>query len=152
MMGGSAALAACRALECIQQHLAFTMSKCPGFADANPWVMANINAVALELQCWYQQHSIHQYLGWQTRQRLTATTTQCWKQRIWIDCWFAQQALQRQKRLRLQLLCCGTSAYAMSVRGDCRPPPTPTNKTSDPKVLRHLFRYHGLPLPRRRQA
>ncbi len=54
MMGGSAALAACRALERSQQRLAFTMSKCPGFTDANPWVMETINAVALELQCWYQ--------------------------------------------------------------------------------------------------
>jgi hypothetical protein len=52
-MGGSAALAACRALKCRHQHLAFTVSKRPGFADANPWVMANINAVALELQDWY---------------------------------------------------------------------------------------------------
>jgi hypothetical protein len=52
-MGGSAASAACRALECSQQRLAFTMSKCPGFADANPWVMETINAVAHELQCWY---------------------------------------------------------------------------------------------------
>jgi hypothetical protein len=40
----------------------------------------------------------------------------------------------------------------MSVRGDCRPPPTPTNKPSDPKVLRHPFRDRGLPLPQRRQA
>ena len=48
--------------------------------------------------------------------------------------WFAQQALQRQNCLRLQLLCRGASAYAMSVRGDCQPPPTPTNKTSDPKA------------------
>jgi hypothetical protein len=53
-MGGSAALAASRALERSQQHLAFPMSKCPGFADANPWVMKNINAVARELQCWYR--------------------------------------------------------------------------------------------------
>ncbi len=81
-----------------------------------------------------------------------ATTIQCWKRRIWLDRWFAQQALQRQKRLRLQLLCRGASAYAMSVRGDHRPPPTPTNKTSDPKVLRHPFRDRGLPLPQRRRA
>jgi hypothetical protein len=53
-MGGSAALAACRALERSQQRLAFTMSKCTGFDDANPWVMETINAVALELQCWYR--------------------------------------------------------------------------------------------------
>jgi hypothetical protein len=52
-MGGSAALAACRALECSHQRLASTMSKHPGFADANSWVMEEINAVARELQCWY---------------------------------------------------------------------------------------------------
>jgi hypothetical protein len=52
-MGGSAALAACRALECSHQRLASTMSKHPGFADAYPWVMEALNAVALELQCWY---------------------------------------------------------------------------------------------------
>jgi hypothetical protein len=50
-MGGSDALAASRALECSKQRLAFTMSKFPGFADANPWVMEDINAVAHELQC-----------------------------------------------------------------------------------------------------
>jgi hypothetical protein len=57
-MGGSAPLVACRALERSHQRLASTMSKCPGFADANPWVMETINAVALELQCWYQRYSI----------------------------------------------------------------------------------------------
>jgi hypothetical protein len=40
----------------------------------------------------------------------------------------------------------------MLVWGDCRPPPTPTNKTSDPKVLRHPFRDRGLPLPQSRWA
>jgi hypothetical protein len=59
MMGGSAASAARHALERSQQHLALAMSKYPGFADEHPWVMKNINAVALELQCWYQRHSIH---------------------------------------------------------------------------------------------
>jgi hypothetical protein len=54
MMGGSAALAASRTLKRSIQRMAFTMSKCPGFADANPWVMEDINAVACELQCWYQ--------------------------------------------------------------------------------------------------
>jgi hypothetical protein len=78
----------CRTLECSQQHLAFIMSKYPRFADANPWVMENINAVARELQCWYQRHSIHWYLARQTWQRLAATTIQCWKRRIWLDCWF----------------------------------------------------------------
>jgi hypothetical protein len=127
------------------------MSKHPGFADANPWVMEEINAVARELQCWYR-HSIHWYLARQTRRRLAATTIQCWKRCIWLDCWFAQQALQCQKRLRLQLLCRGALAYATSVRGDRRPPPTLTDKTSDPKVLRHPFRDCGQLLPRRRWA
>jgi hypothetical protein len=58
-MGGSAALVARRALERSRQRLALAMSKYPGFADEHPWVIKNINAVALELQCWYQQHSIH---------------------------------------------------------------------------------------------
>jgi hypothetical protein len=40
----------------------------------------------------------------------------------------------------------------MSVWGDRRPHPTPTNKPSDPKVLCHPFRDRGLPLPQRRQA
>ena len=151
-MGGSAASAACCALECSQQRLAFTMSKCPGFADENPWVMETINAVARELQCWYQRHSICQYLARQTRQRLAATTIECWKRRIWLDCWFTQQTLQRQKRLHLQLLCCGALAYTVLVWGDCRPPPTPTDKTSDPKVLCHPFLDCGLPLPQRRRA
>jgi hypothetical protein len=96
--------------------------------------MEEINAVARELQCWYQRHSIRWYLARQTRQRLAATTIQCWKQHIWLDCWFAQQALQHQKCLRLQLLCRSASAYAVSVWGDRRPPPTLTNKTSDPKA------------------
>ena len=52
-MGGSAASAASCALEHSQQRMAFPMSECPGFADANPWVMEDINAVAFELQCWY---------------------------------------------------------------------------------------------------
>ncbi len=76
-MGGSAALVACRALERSHQHLASIMSKHPGFANANPWVMEEINTVARELQCWYQQHSIRWYLARQTRQRLAATTIQC---------------------------------------------------------------------------
>jgi hypothetical protein len=127
-MGGSAALAAHRALERSQQCLALAMSKYPGFADEHPWVMKNINAVALELQCWYRRHSIRRYLARQTWQCLAATTIQCWKRCIWLDRWFIQQALQRQKRLPLQLLCRGALAYAMSVRGDCRHhlPPRPT--------------------------
>ncbi len=145
-------MAASRALEHSQQRMAFTMSKCPGFADANPWVMEDINTVARELQCWYQRHSICWYLARQTQRRLAATTIQCWKQCIWLDCWFAQQALQHQKRLCLQLLCRGALAYTMLVWGDCQPPPTPTDKISDLNFLRHPFRDRGLPLPQRRQA
>jgi hypothetical protein len=81
-MGGRAALAASRALVRSQQRLAFIMSECPGFADANPWVMEDINSVARELQCWYRRHSIRQYLARQTRRRLAATTLQRWKRRI----------------------------------------------------------------------
>jgi hypothetical protein len=77
MMGGSAASVASRALKRSIQRMAFTMSKCSEFADANPWVMEDINAVAHELQCWYRQHSMHWYLARQTRRRLTATTIQC---------------------------------------------------------------------------
>jgi hypothetical protein len=78
-MWGSAALAACRVLAHARSHqrLAFAMSKYPGFADENPWVMKAINAVTRDLQCWYQQHSIHQYLARQTQQRLAATTLHC---------------------------------------------------------------------------
>jgi hypothetical protein len=101
--------------------------------------MAAIDAIVSALQHWYQRHSICGYLAWQTWQRLAATTIQCWKQRIWLNCWFAQQALQRQERLRLQLLCHGALAYAVLVWGNCQPSPTPTNKTSNPKVLRHPF-------------
>jgi hypothetical protein len=36
------------------------------------------------------------------------------------------------------------------VQGNCRPPPTPTNKSSDPKILNHPFRSHGQPLPPRK--
>ncbi len=58
-MGGSAALTASRALVRSQQRLALlTISDCPGFADAHPWVMEDVNAVARELQCWYRRHSI----------------------------------------------------------------------------------------------
>jgi hypothetical protein len=152
MMGGSATSAAGCALPCSLQRLAFAMSTDPGFADKNPWVMEAVNAVARELQCWYQRHSIRQHLARQTRRRLAATTLQCWKRRIWLDRWFTQQDIQHQKCLCLQSLCHGALAYAMLVRGDRRPPPTPTDKPSDPKVLRHPFRDRGLPLPRRRRA
>jgi hypothetical protein len=45
-MGGSATSAACRAKKHNQRRLAFAIHG-PGFADANPWVMATINTVAL---------------------------------------------------------------------------------------------------------
>jgi hypothetical protein len=44
----------CRALERNEQRLVLAMSKNPEFADANPWVMENINAVARELQYCYR--------------------------------------------------------------------------------------------------
>jgi hypothetical protein len=75
------------------------------------------------------------------------TTLQCWKQRIWLSRWFVQQAEQHQRCLRLRSLCRGALVYAMSVWGNCRPPSTPTDKTSNPKVLRHPFQDHGLQLP-----
>jgi hypothetical protein len=71
-VGESAALAACRALDRQLQHFACKFYL--GFADRNPWVVNALYAVALDLQCWYQQHSICQYLAWQTRQCLMATT------------------------------------------------------------------------------
>ena len=77
-----------------------------------------------------------------------ATTIFCWVRRLSLRRWFRQQ----QRRKRLQALCRGASMYAMSVWGDRRPPPTPTDKPSDPKVLRHPLRDRGLPLPRRRRA
>ena len=81
-----------------------------------------------------------------------ATVLQCWKRRIWLRRWFDQQALLKQKRLRLQALCRGASTYASSVRGNCRPPPALTDKSSDPKVLRHPFRTRGQPLPPRKRG
>jgi hypothetical protein len=81
-----------------------------------------------------------------------ATTLQCWKWRIWLSRWFVQQAEQRQRHLHLRSLCHGALAYAVLVWGNCQPPPTPTNKTSDPKVCRHPFWDRSLPLPRRRRA
>jgi hypothetical protein len=81
-----------------------------------------------------------------------ATILQCWKRRIWLCCWFDQQATLKQKRLRLQALCRGALAYASSVWGYRRPPPTPTKKISDPKVLRHPFHTPGKPLPPRKRG
>ena len=83
-------------------------------------------------------------------QHRAATVLQCWKRRIWLRRWFNQQALLKQKRLRLQALCRGASTYASSVRGNRRPPPAPTDKSSDPKVLNHPFRTRGQPLPPRK--
>jgi hypothetical protein len=71
-----------------------------------------------------------------------ATTLFCWVQRTWLCRWFDQH---RQKCL--QMLCRGASAYTALVWGDRQPPPTLTNKTSEPKVLRHPFRDRGQPLP-----
>jgi hypothetical protein len=88
-VGESATLAGHHALDQQLQHFAYTMSYL-GVANTNPRMVDALNAVALKLQCWYQQPSIHQYLAWQTQQRLTATTIQRWKQRIWLDCWFNQ--------------------------------------------------------------
>jgi hypothetical protein len=97
-MGGSAASAAYRALT--RSHPAFSAPPSP-FADklillvvqlAYPFYQmpvvlgckeltaiekAAINAIVSALQHWYQRHSIRQYLAWQTRQRLAATTIQC---------------------------------------------------------------------------
>ncbi len=74
--------------------------------------------VVSEIQFWYRRHYIRRYLERLTRRRGAATTIQCWKRRIWLSCWFAQQAQLRQKRLHLKLLCRGASAYAVSVWGD----------------------------------
>jgi hypothetical protein len=93
-MGGIAALAASRALDRQLQHLAYNFYL--GFADRNPWVMNRLYAVALDLQCWNQRQSIRQYLAWQTWRRLMATTIQCWKQGIWLEGWFDQQAKECQ--------------------------------------------------------
>jgi hypothetical protein len=81
-----------------------------------------------------------------------ATVLQCWKRRLWLRRWFDQQATLKQKRLRLQALCHGASAYASLVWGNRRPPPTPTDKPSDPKVSNHPFRKHGQPLPPRKRG
>jgi hypothetical protein len=51
-VGESATLAARHAMDQSLQHLAYKFSL--GFADTNPWVVDTLNAVALELQCWYQ--------------------------------------------------------------------------------------------------
>jgi hypothetical protein len=76
-----------------------------------------------------------------------AMTLVCWVRRTWLRCRFTQQL-----RMRLRAFCRGTSAYAVSVRGARQPPPTPTDISSDPKVLRHPFRDRGQPLPQRRRA
>ncbi len=79
-------------------------------------------------------------------------TLHCWKRRIWLSPWFSQQALQRQKPLHLQSLGCGALAYNVSFQDDRCPPPTPPDRTSDPKVLCHPFRDRSCPLPQRRWA
>jgi hypothetical protein len=118
-MGGSAALVACCAHAHGQgrQSLAYYMYSMQ-HAEAHPWVVDALNAVTLKLQNWYQRHSICCYLAQHTWHPLTATTIQCWKRRIWLDCWFSQQALHCQKHLRLKLFCCGALAYAVLVWGN----------------------------------
>jgi hypothetical protein len=76
-----------------------------------------------------------------------ATTLVCWVRRTWLRRRFTQQ-----RRMRLRAFCRGTSAYAVLVRGARQPPPTPTDISSDPKVLRHPVRDRGQPLPQRRRA
>ncbi len=76
---------------------------------------------------------------WHGKPGDAATTLQCWKRPIWLSCWFAQQAEQHQRCLRLRSLCRGALAYAVLVWGNCRPSPTPTDKTPDPKVFSHPF-------------
>jgi hypothetical protein len=85
-------------------------------------------------------------------QHQAATVLKCWKQRIWLCCWFDQQAQLKQKRLRLQTLCRGTSINARLVRVNRHPPLTPPNKTSNPKALCHHFRTRGQPLPPRKRV
>jgi hypothetical protein len=108
-----------------------------------------LDAVVSTLQLWYCCHSIHQYLAWQTWCCLAATTLQCWKRHIWLDCWFAQQA---KKCLCLRLLCCGALVYTVLVWGSRHPPPTPTNILSTPKDLQHPFYTRGQPLPTQKRT
>ena len=103
----------------------------------------SLDAVVHAIQLWYRHHSIRGYLARQTRHRLAATTIQCLKRHISLDCWFAQQA---KKCLCLCLLCRGASTYAMLVWGSHRPPPTPTNTPSTPEALQHPFRDCSQPL------
>jgi hypothetical protein len=76
-----------------------------------------------------------------------ATTLVCWVRRTWLRRRFIQQ-----RRMRLHAFCRGASAYAVSVWGAHQPSPTPTDISSDPKVLRHPFRDRGQQLPQRRRA
>ena len=76
-----------------------------------------------------------------------AMTLVCWVRRTWL-----RRRFTRQRQMRLRAFCRGTSAYAVSVRGARQPPPTPTDISSDPKVLRHPFRDRGQPLPKRWRA
>ncbi len=71
----------------------------------------------------------------------------CWVRHIQLSCWFIQQRWRH-----LQALSCSALACTVSAWGNCWPPPTPTDNTSNPKVLRHLFWIQGLPIPWRRQA
>jgi hypothetical protein len=60
-----------------------------------------------------------------------AMTLVCWVRRTWL-----RHRFTRQRRMRFRAFCRGTLAYAVSVRGARQPPPTPTDISSDPKVLR----------------
>ncbi len=113
--------------------------------SAAPAARRALDSVTSTIQLWYRRHSIRRYLARQTRRRLAATTIQRWMRYIWL-------ARQQQKRLRLRSLCRGASAHALLVRGNRRPPPTPTNTSSDPKISRHPFRARGQPLPRRKRT
>ena len=113
--------------------------------SAAPAARRALDLVTSTIQLWYRRHSIRRYLARQTWRRLAATTIQRWTRRILLN-------RQQQRRLRLRSLCRGASAHASLVRGNRRPPPTPTNTSSDPKNSRHPFRARGRPLPRRKRT
>ncbi len=101
--GGKSALADCHAL-LDKAQWAYDCYK-DGWPKSYRWDIvhdSSLDAIIHALQLWYCHHSIRCYLAPQTRRCLAATTIQCWKRHIWLDCWFAQQA---KKRLHLRLLC-----------------------------------------------
>ena len=113
--------------------------------SAAPAACRALDRMTSTIQLWYRRHSIRRYLARQTWRRLAATTIQCWTRRLLLH-------RQQQRRLRLRLLCRGASAHASLVRGNRRPPPTPTNASSDPKNSRHPFRARGQHLPLRKRT